>query len=236
MSIVDSQAQSPPPIVECESANRNVSPESPHPVNNGRPQRSIWWLAIPACLLCLAIVAVRPNVRPGSSQDSPAIGKPAPRLDLVRLTDQPVLDRLQQVPEGNVILLHFWGTWCGPCKLEYPELSSMLSGYQTHPGFRFVSVSCEGGQSETFDGLWQKTSDYFASEGIDGSAFADPQGITRRSAAERLEQNAMYYPTTIVVGADGRIAGVWEGYSPHAVGQMESLIQRLLASSRVQAS
>ncbi len=99
------------------------------------------------------------------------------------------------------------------------------------PGFRFVSVSCEGGQGETFDGLWKKTDDYFASEGIDGSAFADPQGITRRSAAERLEQNAMYYPTTIVVGVDGTIVGVWEGYSPDAVGQMESLIDRLLASS-----
>jgi len=231
MSTVDSKAKSPPPIVARESPNNIVSEESPHPVNDGRPQISMWWLLIPAFLVVLAIVALRPNPGSTSTQDSPAIGKPAPRLDLVRLADQPLLDRLQNVPEGTVTLLHFWGTWCGPCKLEYPELSLMVSQYQSRPGFRFVSVSCEGGQGETFDGLWKKTDDYFASEGIDGSAFADPQGITRRSAAERLEQNAMYYPTTIVVGADGTIVGVWEGYSPDAVGQMESLIDRLLASS-----
>ncbi len=231
MSIVDSKAKSLPPIVARESPNNTVSQESPLPVNNGHPKFFIWWLAIPAFLLVLAIVALRPNSGSTSAQDSPAIGKPAPRLDLVRLTDQPTLDRLQHVSEGKVTLLHFWGTWCGPCKLEYPELSLMAKGYQSEPRFRFVSVSCEGGQGETFNGLWNKTHDYFASEGIDGSAFADPQGITRRSAAERLEQNAMYYPTTIVVGADGTIVGVWEGYSPDAVGQMESLIDRLLAAS-----
>lgn len=222
----------PAAVVAPESANRSVSPTSPTSVPAARPRMSVWWFAIPACLLLLAIVAVRPGRIPTSIQDSPAIGKPAPRLDLVRLTDQPVLDRLQEVPPGDVTLLHFWGTWCGPCKIEYPALATMARQFQAQPGFRFVSISCEGVQGETFAGLWQKTSDYFASAGIDGSAFADPQGITRRSTAARLEQNAMYYPTTMVVDADGRIVGVWEGYSPDAVGQMATLIERLLAATR----
>ena len=231
MSIVDLKAKSFPPALRRESPNNTVSQESPHPVNDIHQRISIWWLVIATFLLVLAIAVLRPGPNFTSLQDSPAIGKSAPRLDLVRLTDQPVLDRLQKIPEGKVTLLHFWGTWCGPCKLEYPELSLMATRYQSKPRFRFVSVSCEGGQGETFDDLWQKTYDYFVSEGIDGSVFADPQGITRRSAAERLEQNAMYYPTTIVVGVDGKIAGVWEGYSSDAVGQMESLVDRLLASS-----
>ncbi len=63
MSIVDSKAKSSPPIVARESPNHIVSQQSPHPVNDGRPQISMWWLAIPAFLLVLAIVALRPQSR-----------------------------------------------------------------------------------------------------------------------------------------------------------------------------
>lgn len=208
-----------------------MSSDNPHTCNDGHSRLSLWWFAVPAVLLLVTILVLRSGPGPAVDQDSPGIGKPAPRLDLVRLTDQPVLDRLQKVPDGKVTLLHFWGTWCGPCKMEYPELVSMAKAFQARPGFRFVSVSCEGGRGETFDGLREKTFDYFATEGIDGPVFADPQGITRRSAAERLEQNAMYYPTTIIVGREGKISGVWEGFSPTAVGQMEALINRLLSDA-----
>jgi thiol-disulfide isomerase/thioredoxin len=189
---------------------------------------SIWWLAAGLSLLVLAIVSLVSNRGASEGQDSPAISKPAPRIDLVRLSDQPNLDRVDAVAVGSVTLIHFWGTWCGPCKMEYPQLSAMASRLRASPRFRFLSVSCEGGPNETFEGLWEATNDYFQSEGIDGDAFADPQGITRRSVAERLERNAMFYPTTLVIGVEGKIAGVWEGYTPEAVSQMESLIRRLL--------
>jgi thiol-disulfide isomerase/thioredoxin len=194
---------------------------------------SMWWLAVPLAVLILALVALRPGRNP-SLQDSPAIGKPTPRLDLVRLIDEPPGDRLDGVSRGEVALIHFWGTWCGPCKMEYPELSAMAARLQSDPRFLFVSVSCEGGRGETFNDLRKKTSDYFLSEGIDGPAFADPQGITRGSTAERLERGWMSYPTSLVIGPDGQIAGVWEGYAPGAVDQMESLIERLLDDSAVQ--
>ena len=58
---------------------------------------------------------------------------------------------------------------------------------------------------------------------------ADPNGVTRRSAAERLEQSSIFYPTSILVGSDGKIAGVWLGYTPDSVTQIESSIEQLLA-------
>lgn len=191
---------------------------------------SFWWLLLPLSLLALGIYT-----QWGSESfehiQSPAIGKPAPRLDLVRLADTPSLDRLEHVPAGKVSLVHFWGTWCGPCMMEYPALNSMAKKHENRHEFQFVSVSCEGSQNETFRGLMQETLHYFDSQEIQSFAFADPRGITRRSAAERLEQNALYYPTSLVIDSDGKIAGVWQGYTPEAVHQMDDLISELLSVS-----
>ncbi len=193
---------------------------------DSRP-RSLFWLVAILLLLATSVVILRSGPSGSSGQDSPALGKRAPRLDLIRLSDEPFLDPLNSVPPGDVTLIHFWGTWCGPCKMEYPHLSTMANRMQTRPRFRFLSVSCEGGQ-ETLDGLRRKTQDYFTSENLGGVAYADPRGVTRRSAAERLERSSIFYPTSILVAADGTIAGVWEGYTPEAVEQMETMIVRLL--------
>lgn len=206
-----------------------MSEQTVHPDSNQSRWNSAGWIAIPLIMTVLAFVLLRARSPLPAGQDSPAVGKAAPRLDLVRLTDQPLADPLSTVAEGKVTLLHFWGTWCGPCKVEYPHLAEMVSGLGDRSDFQFVSISCESDPYETFDGLRQKTDDYFAAEEIEGFAFADARGVTRRSAAERLERNAMFYPTSILVGPDGKIAGAWEGYTPESVGQIESMIDKLVA-------
>lgn len=31
--------------------------------------------------------------------------------------------------EGKVLLLNFWGTWCGPCRIEQPILNELYTRY-----------------------------------------------------------------------------------------------------------
>ncbi len=112
--------------------------------------------------------------------------------------------------------------------MEFPELAAMTARHRNASSFLFLPVSCEGHGGETFDGLLDKTARYFESEGIAFASFADPRGVTRRSVAQRLNANSMVYPTSVVIDADGKIAGVWEGYAPSSVSQMEALIIRLL--------
>ncbi len=195
------------------------TPESTSTSDPASPKGSLIWLLLPLALVTLA----------RSGQDSPAVGKPGPQIDLVQLTSDsyPQPRPVQRLGSGEVTLIHFWGTWCGPCKLEYPELAEMVTRLERSRGFRFLSVSCEADPSETYEGLTEKTMDYFATAGIEGAAYADPTGVTRRSAAERLEQSSLYYPTSILVGPEGKIAGVWSGYTPGSVEQMERVIETL---------
>lgn len=187
-----------------------------------------WWLLFPLILAAVAFFFLRSQV--AIANRHPAVGKPAPQIELVQLTDDLSLSPMGQIPKGKVTLIHLWGTWCGPCKLEYPHLAEMAGRYQSRPEFRFVPVTCESGRSETFDGLWKKTTDYFRSAEIDSVAYADPRGATRRSVAERLQNETLYYPTSLLIDHDGKIAGVWEGYSPDAVEQIAALTDQLIAA------
>jgi thiol-disulfide isomerase/thioredoxin len=57
---------------------------------------------------------------------------------------------------GKYVLLDFWGSWCGPCRRENPELVKLnneFSGksFKTASGFEIVSIAIETKQES-----WQK--------------------------------------------------------------------------------
>lgn len=54
-------------------------------------------------------------------------GKPAPNFTIKRLdTDQPV--SLSEF-KGRPVVINFWSTWCGPCKMEHPVLDWAAKQY-----------------------------------------------------------------------------------------------------------
>ena len=41
---------------------------------------------------------------------------------------------------GRIVFLHFWGSWCAPCQVEFPELQGMYDNLKEEEGIAFVFV------------------------------------------------------------------------------------------------
>ena len=71
---------------------------------------------------------------------SPLNGKPAPAFALDDLTGKKVSLASYK---GKAVMINFWATWCGPCKLETPWLVELRKKYAAQ-GFEVLGVDTEG--------------------------------------------------------------------------------------------
>jgi peroxiredoxin len=62
-----------------------------------------------------------------SAQRSDLEGKPAPDFTLTDMAGKPV--KLSSL-RGKVVLLDFWATWCGPCRIEMPRVQKLHRDYR----------------------------------------------------------------------------------------------------------
>jgi thiol-disulfide isomerase/thioredoxin len=85
-----------------------------------------------------------PAATPASSdtaeaQPQPLKGKPAPNFTLVDLNGKKV--SLADY-KGKAVLLNFWATWCGPCKLEIPWIVKLRDQYKSQ-GFEVLGIESD---------------------------------------------------------------------------------------------
>ena len=81
-----------------------------------------------------------PDAGGGAAQYiSPLKGKPAPDFALEDLSGKKVSLASYK---GKAVLINFWATWCGPCKIETPWLIELRNQYAAQ-GFEVLGVSAD---------------------------------------------------------------------------------------------
>ena len=85
--------------------------------------------------------------------DRPKNAVKAPDFTLADLSGDPVT--LKDL-EGSVVLLTFWGTWCGPCRREIPDFIKLYDKYNTD-GLEIVGITLTSGPQMLFKGSWTST-------------------------------------------------------------------------------
>ena len=78
---------------------------------------------------------------------SPLNGKPAPAFALQNLSGSKV--SLESY-KGNAVMINFWATWCGPCKVETPWIVELRDKYAAQ-GFEVLGVDTEGDDLQASD-------------------------------------------------------------------------------------
>ncbi len=151
------------------------------------------------------------------------IGKPLPPLDL-----KPLLAGADPVSResltGKWAVLHFWGTWCPPCKKEFPEFVKLVEQFADSSQVAIVSVSCSGGPEYDLEELRLQTSEFMSQYDTLVPTYSDPAAMTRQQVALILPNGSMGYPTTLLVDPQGKIVQLLNGYLP---GDMQKLSQQL---------
>ena len=112
--------------------------------------------------------------------------------------------------EGQVIMLTFWGTWCGPCRQEIPDFIELYDKYNDK-GLEIVGIAIQSGSAENI----KRFSEYYKINypiltDINGNesykAFSDYgliSGVGTRAV-----------PTTFLIDRDGNIVKTYRGARP----------------------
>ncbi len=111
---------------------------------------------------------------------------------------------------GKVVLIDFWATWCGPCRMTLPALQDLYRRYRDR-GLVVIGVSSE--DSATL-ASFQKES------GQDYPLLEDPGALTTRDYA------AFAYPTAVFVDRKGVVQRVEVG--AHDEADLDRWVRELL--------
>jgi len=98
---------------------------------------------------------------------------------------------------GKYLLVNFWATWCGPCKMEMPSLESLYQKFQNR-NFGVIAVS-----NDIFGA--QVVKPY-----IEAQNLTFPVGLDPKLKVSN-EFGVISLPTTFLIDPQGKIIGVLNG-------------------------
>ena len=119
---------------------------------------------------------------------------------------------------GGVVVLNFWGSWCGACRSEAATLAVVAEQYR-NAGVRFLGVD----EQDNTAGALAFQRDH----GIPYPSVSDPNDLVALDLGSVVPMSAT--PTTVVVDAAGDVAGAVFGAGSYS--QLTTLLHKVTGKS-----
>ena len=116
----------------------------------------------------------------------------------------------------EVVVISFWATWCSPCAAEMPHLERIWRTYRGQ-GLMLLAVSMDG--PETVAEVAPR---------VRQNGYTFPVLLDEETRVVGALNPGRAAPLTIVIGRDGVISAVHEGYNAGAERTLEDEIKKLL--------
>ena len=146
----------------------------------------------------------------GSAQASVQLASNAPDFTLRSVAGTNL--RLQE-QRGQVVLVNFWATWCGPCRQEMPHLNRIYDKYRS-AGFVLLGVNIDEDP--------RAAADLAAKLGLKFPVLLDSD----KKVSRVYDMSAM--PATLMIDRDGRVRHIHRGYRDGVEKTYEEQVRALL--------
>jgi peroxiredoxin len=163
------------------------------------------WLSTASALIVLGASLALPL-----STQAVGLREDAPDFTLKSLEGSNL--RLEEY-RGQVVLINFWASWCGPCRQEMPLLDRLHHRYED-TGFAVLGVNVEG-EVAPAQGIVDKTNVTFPILIDEGQKVSDMY-------------NLQAMPTTVVVDRDGVVRYIHPGYKPGDEAKYVEVVKKLI--------
>ena len=106
--------------------------------------------------------------------------------------------------KGKVILLNFWGTWCGPCRREIPDFNKLINKYQKD-GLEIVAITLKRSSYETERSIADFVNDWDMNYTILTDIENYETQIVTAYFGQAIGQPITGIPTTLIIDREGYI-------------------------------
>jgi thiol-disulfide isomerase/thioredoxin len=135
-----------------------------------------------------------------------------PNLDLITLDGSGTVD-LESF-RGRPVLISIWASWCGPCRIELPELQQLYTELAGE-GFVLLTINVD-------------TSSRQALRFLDQIGIKVP--VYRLFSNQLRELGVNGLPTNILLDQEGRAVRIYEGYSPVLSQEIRRLVLEMVGA------